>query len=95
MTLPGERASLAIAPADEKRFLEFIQSCFGQKRKTLRNNLRNEFRNDLRNELEQRAGPTRSDEQIHKALALSGVRPDARAEQLTLAQFAALFKQLQ
>jgi 16S rRNA (adenine1518-N6/adenine1519-N6)-dimethyltransferase len=107
MTLPGERASLAIAPADEKRFLEFIQSCFGQKRKTLRNNLRNEFRNDLRNESkneqenvqenepEKRAGPTRSDEQIHKALALSGVCRDARAEQLTLAQFAALFKQLQ
>jgi 16S rRNA (adenine1518-N6/adenine1519-N6)-dimethyltransferase len=79
MTLPGERASLAIAPNDEKRFLEFIQSCFGQKRKTLRNNLR----------------PVLSDEQIQRTLAVNGIRSDARAEQLTLAQFAALFAQLQ
>ena len=37
MTLPGERAHLNVA--DEKRFLEFVQACFAQKRKTLRNNL--------------------------------------------------------
>jgi 16S rRNA (adenine1518-N6/adenine1519-N6)-dimethyltransferase len=78
MTLPGARGSLAIAGADEKRFLEFMQSCFGQKRKTLRNNLR----------------PILSDEHIHKALQLHGIRPDVRAEQLTVAQFAALFAHL-
>jgi len=82
MTLPGERGSLAIAGAEEKRFLEFIQLCFGQKRKTLRNNLRNGLR------------PIPSDERIQKALALQGIRPDARAEQLTLSQFAGLFAQL-
>ncbi|MGB0034272.1 MAG: 16S rRNA (adenine(1518)-N(6)/adenine(1519)-N(6))-dimethyltransferase RsmA [Candidatus Acidiferrales bacterium] len=76
MTLPGERASLSIA--GEKRFLEFIQTCFGQKRKTLRNNLR----------------ANASDERIHEALAACGLRADARAEQLTLAQFAALFARL-
>lgn len=76
MTLPGERVSLAIA--DEKRFLEFIQTCFGQKRKTLRNNLR----------------AAASDERIHEALAACGLRADARAEQLTLAEFAALFARL-
>lgn len=73
MTLPGERASLNIA--HEKRFLQFIQRCFGQKRKTLRNNLR-----DLA-----------SDRVIHEAIKNCGLRPDARAEQLTLAQFASLF----
>jgi 16S rRNA (adenine1518-N6/adenine1519-N6)-dimethyltransferase len=76
MTLPGERAKLSVA--DEKRFLEFVQTCFGMKRKTLRNNLRE----------------MASDERIHGALAVSGLRADARAEQLTLAQFAALFQEL-
>ena len=76
MTLPGEGKSLGVV--DEKRFLEFVQACFGQKRKTLRNNLR---------------GAT-SDERFHRALEDCGLRPDARAEQLTLAQFASLFTEL-
>lgn len=76
MSLPGERASLSIT--DEKCFLEFVQECFGQKRKTLRNNLR----------------ATASGDRIHEALAACGARADARAEQLTLAQFACLFGQL-
>jgi 16S rRNA (adenine1518-N6/adenine1519-N6)-dimethyltransferase len=76
MTLPGERARLNVR--DETRFLDFVQACFAQKRKTLRNNLL----------------ATTSDEAIHEALAAIGLRPDARAEQLTLAQFAALFSAL-
>ncbi|MFZ0523082.1 MAG: 16S rRNA (adenine(1518)-N(6)/adenine(1519)-N(6))-dimethyltransferase RsmA [Candidatus Acidiferrales bacterium] len=76
MTLPGERAHLNVA--DEKRFLEFVQACFAQKRKTLRNNLL----------------AIADDKEIHEALAIVGLRPDARAEQLTLAQFAALFSRL-
>jgi 16S rRNA (adenine1518-N6/adenine1519-N6)-dimethyltransferase len=76
MTLPGQRASLNIT--DEKRFLEFIQRCFGQKRKTLRNNLLS----------------LASDRQIQPALKDCGLRPDSRAEQLTLAQFASLFASL-
>jgi 16S rRNA (adenine1518-N6/adenine1519-N6)-dimethyltransferase len=76
MTLPGERAKLNLR--DEKRFLEFVQTCFGRKRKTLRNNLREIAGGD----------------KIHQALAAVGLRPDARAEQLTLAQFAALFARL-
>jgi 16S rRNA (adenine1518-N6/adenine1519-N6)-dimethyltransferase len=75
MTLPGERALLGIATDREKDFLEFVQRCFGQKRKTVRNNLKSET----------------SDRKINEALAASGIRPDARAEQLTLTQFAALF----
>lgn len=73
MTMPGERASLNVA--DEKRFLEFIGICFGQKRKTLRNNLLGVL----------------PDEHIQTALAACGLRPDARAEQLSLAKFAELF----
>jgi len=76
MMLPGERAALGIA--DEQRFLEFVQLCFSQKRKTLRNNLRSRA----------------SDDRIHAVLAACGLPADARAEQLTLSQFAALFKSL-
>lgn len=76
MSLPSERGSLSVA--DEKRFLDFIGLCFGQKRKTLRNNLRG----------------IATDEQIHGALKACGLRADARAEQLTLAQFASLFGHL-
>jgi 16S rRNA (adenine1518-N6/adenine1519-N6)-dimethyltransferase len=79
MNLPGERARLNIAGSEnETRFLKFVQSCFSQKRKTLRNNLRMEF----------------SEEQIHSALTAAGLRLDARAEQLTLAQFAEIFRRL-
>jgi len=60
---------------DDHRFLEFLQRCFAHKRKTLRNNLR----------------PIASEAGIQHALAYCGLRPDARAEQLTLSEFAALF----
>ena len=73
MTLPGERASLGVR--DELGFLEFVQTCFGQKRKTLRNNLR----------------ALAPDDRIYAALEAGALRPDARAEQLSLAQFSALF----
>ena len=76
MTLPGAQANLDITgEANEKHFLEFVQTCFSQKRKTLRNNLL----------------AISADKQIHEALATTALRPDARAEQLTLPQFAALF----
>lgn len=60
---------------DEAEFLKFIQLCFGHKRKTLRNNLRT----------------IASDQRIHDALASGGLRSDARAEQLSLTHFSALF----
>lgn len=77
MNLPGERAKLAIP--DETRFLKFVGVCFGQKRKTLRNNLR----------------ALAESSRIDAALAACSLRPDARAEQLSLADFAALFGKLQ
>jgi len=76
MALPGERAELSIR--DEATFLKFIQLCFGQKRKTLRNNVRS----------------LAPDEHIRATLESAGLQPDARAEQLSLAQFSALFTAL-
>jgi 16S rRNA (adenine1518-N6/adenine1519-N6)-dimethyltransferase len=79
LVLPGERARVRIGDArNEARFLKFVQACFSQKRKTLRNNLRS----------------ISSEAQIHAALTAAGLRADARAEQLTLAQFAEIFRQL-
>jgi len=79
MALPGERSSLRIGDSrDEKHFLKFVQTCFGQKRKTLRNNLL----------------IMASDEYIKAALAKIGLRSDARAEQLTLTQFAKAWRLL-
>ena len=76
MTLPGERAQIGIRGAGEEgRFLEFVQTCFSQKRKTLRNNLR----------------AIATDERIHTSLAEFELRADARAEQLSLGEFAGLF----
>jgi 16S rRNA (adenine1518-N6/adenine1519-N6)-dimethyltransferase len=68
-----------LAIKDDERFLKFVGVCFEQKRKTLRNNLRT-FANA---------------DQIAKALAACGLRSDARAEQLSVADFAKLFTILQ
>jgi 16S rRNA (adenine1518-N6/adenine1519-N6)-dimethyltransferase len=63
---------------DEPRFFDFVKLAFAQKRKTLVNNLRS------------LAAPVISS----AALAHLGLRPDARAEQLSVAQFADLFRHL-
>lgn len=76
MTFPGYGATLGIS--DPHKFLGFIQMCFEQKRKTLRNNLL----------------AIADDDRIQHALAEAGLRSDARAEQLSLAQFAAIFARL-
>jgi 16S rRNA (adenine1518-N6/adenine1519-N6)-dimethyltransferase len=79
MMMPGERGPLGIREAEqEKRFLKFVQSCFSQKRKTLRNNLR----------------AVASEERIREAFAELGMRADVRAEQLTLGEFVGLFRTL-
>jgi 16S rRNA (adenine1518-N6/adenine1519-N6)-dimethyltransferase len=62
--------------ADENDFLEFVKGCFGQKRKTLSNNLR-------------KLAPP---ERVRGILRDLKIREDARAEQLSVAQLAALYK---
>ena len=76
LNLPGERARLQIR--DDSAFLKFLQNCFSQKRKTLRNNLKNIF----------------SDSQIADALAACQLIPKSRAEEISLPQFAQLFHSL-
>jgi 16S rRNA (adenine1518-N6/adenine1519-N6)-dimethyltransferase len=63
-----------LAVTDEQAFLKFIGVCFAQKRKTLRNNLKS----------------IATDGAIGATLAACQLAPDARAERLSLAQFAAL-----
>jgi len=63
---------------DEASFLEFVKLCFSQKRKTLVNNLKSRVKPEL----------------LRAALANLKLRADARAEQLSVANFAALLQQL-
>jgi 16S rRNA (adenine1518-N6/adenine1519-N6)-dimethyltransferase len=63
---------------DEVAFLDFVKLCFAQKRKTVVNNLRSLAKPD----------------EVREALAEQSLRPDARAEQLGVSQFAALLAML-
>jgi 16S rRNA (adenine1518-N6/adenine1519-N6)-dimethyltransferase len=64
---------------DETTFLEFVKMCFSQKRKTLVNNLKSRVKPEL----------------VREALADLKVRGDARGEQLSVNNLAALFSHLQ
>ncbi len=64
--------------ADESHFLDFVKLCFSQKRKTLVNNLRS------------LAKPAA----IREILASLNLRPDSRAEQLSVSQFVGLLRHL-
>lgn len=61
-----------------EEFLEFLKLSFGQKRKTLVNNLKPRF----------------AEGQIRSAMSAARIRPDARAEALTLEKMAAIFRSL-
>jgi 16S rRNA (adenine1518-N6/adenine1519-N6)-dimethyltransferase len=64
--------------ADTDAFFEFVKLCFAQKRKTLWNNLR----------------PAVGEEPASAALAAAGIEARSRAEELSVAQFAALYRAL-
>jgi 16S rRNA (adenine1518-N6/adenine1519-N6)-dimethyltransferase len=76
--LPGEDKSAQEKVESEEDFLEFVKLCFSKKRKTLVNNFR------------ELAEP----EEVRKALGAVGLRPDARAEQISIPNFAALYAAL-
>jgi 16S rRNA (adenine1518-N6/adenine1519-N6)-dimethyltransferase len=63
---------------NEEAFLEFVKVCFSQKRKTLLNNLKSQVKAEL----------------VRENLAILNLRPDARAEQLSVTNFATLFSRL-
>lgn len=77
LRLPGERAKLGLR--DEAGFIKFLELCFSQKRKMLRNNLL----------------PVAAKGRAEALLEECGIRRDARAEQLGLAEMAHLFSRLQ
>jgi 16S rRNA (adenine1518-N6/adenine1519-N6)-dimethyltransferase len=66
----------ALGISDEHAFEEFLKRCFAQKRKTLRNNLRRLV----------------DGENVEEVFRAAGIALNARAEELTLAQFARLFE---
>jgi len=68
----------ALGIADEAEFLEFVKACFAQKRKTLLNNLR----------------PLLGHALAEAALRAASVPDDARAEQLSVAQFTSLYRRV-
>jgi 16S rRNA (adenine1518-N6/adenine1519-N6)-dimethyltransferase len=74
LRLPGPGGQSGVS--DAKEFLDFVKSCFGQKRKMLSNNLRGV------------AEPQR----IRELLKELKLREDARAEHLSVAQFAAIYR---
>jgi 16S rRNA (adenine1518-N6/adenine1519-N6)-dimethyltransferase len=63
---------------DEARFLDFVKLCFSQKRKTLVNNLRSLAKPDV----------------VREGLASLALRPDSRAEQLSVAHLTSLYQSL-
>jgi 16S rRNA (adenine1518-N6/adenine1519-N6)-dimethyltransferase len=74
LRFPGQKASLQGAEA--KDFLDFVKTCFAQKRKMLSNNLRG------------LANP----ENVRRILEDLKLRKDARAEQLTIGNFLSLYR---
>jgi 16S rRNA A1518/A1519 N6-dimethyltransferase RsmA/KsgA/DIM1 with predicted DNA glycosylase/AP lyase activity len=71
----GEDESAQQKVKSEEDFLEFVKLCFLKKRKTLVNNLR------------ELAEP----DEVRKTLGAVGLRPDARAEQISISNFGALY----
>ena len=74
LKFPSEAANM---PHDRgAQFLDFVKTCFAQKRKTLSNNLRS----------------LRAPEHTRRILGDLKLREDARAEQLSVPQFLALYR---
>jgi len=76
--LLGEDESAQQKVESEEDFLGFVKLCFSKKRKTLVNNLREVAEPD----------------EVRKALGPVGLRPDARAEQISISNFGALYAAL-
>jgi len=74
LRFPSEEAKME--PQEAAKFLDFVKTCFAQKRKTLSNNLR----------------PLAVPERVRQILQGLKLREDSRAEQLTVAQFLALYR---
>lgn len=67
-----------LSAVDKDQFLKFVKLCFSQKRKTLANNLRSQAKLN----------------QVRAALSALNLRPDVRAEQLSISELAKLGQHL-
>jgi 16S rRNA (adenine1518-N6/adenine1519-N6)-dimethyltransferase len=72
----------AVSATDEKRFFSFVGAAFAQRRKTISNNLK------------AATGTLHFVRPIEAALEASGVKPQRRAETLSLEEFGALYDAL-
>jgi 16S rRNA (adenine1518-N6/adenine1519-N6)-dimethyltransferase len=90
LNFPGAGADLRMR--DESAFMEFAQLCFAQKRKTLVNNLRAKFAKKKPSRKTSSGEPAGFD--LVEVLKVEGISATARAEELTVAQLAALLHAL-
>jgi 16S rRNA (adenine1518-N6/adenine1519-N6)-dimethyltransferase len=87
LRFPGAGSETRIAhPA---AFLEFVQVCFAQKRKTLANNLRGKF--PAGKSSKESVSSKSSGDSLLEVFHAAGIAPRTRAEQLTIPQFVALY----
>jgi 16S rRNA (adenine1518-N6/adenine1519-N6)-dimethyltransferase len=78
VSMPLPGDGASLGIADTDAFFEFVKLCFAQKRKTLWNNLRTSV----------------GDESARAALAAAEIEPRTRAEELSVAQFAEIYRAL-
>jgi 16S rRNA (adenine1518-N6/adenine1519-N6)-dimethyltransferase len=76
------RGHPAVDVADEKRFFAFVRAAFAQRRKTILNNLK------------AAASSLQVAQPVEPALEAASVASQRRAETLSLAEFAALYRTL-
>jgi 16S rRNA (adenine1518-N6/adenine1519-N6)-dimethyltransferase len=90
LDFPGADAKLKMR--DTSAFMDFVQLCFAQKRKTLANNLRAKF---AKKKTSRKKSSTNEPEfDLTEILRNNKISATARAEELTGAQLAALFNAL-
>jgi 16S rRNA (adenine1518-N6/adenine1519-N6)-dimethyltransferase len=78
VTLQLPERDAKLGDVDKERLLDFVKVCFAQKRKTLVNNLKSFGKAD----------------HVRAGLEKCGLRVDARAEQLNVAEFVGLWREL-
>jgi 16S rRNA (adenine1518-N6/adenine1519-N6)-dimethyltransferase len=90
LNFPGAGADLKMR--DASAFMEFVQLCFAQKRKTLVNNLRAKFAK--KKPSRKTASSSGPEFDLAEMLRETNISATARAEELSVAQLAALFRAL-
>ncbi len=88
LSFPGEGIHPDVS--NSNKFMKFVQGCFAQKRKTLANNLRTMRLTSIAEKNRPTGDP--GAQAVIEVMSEAGIEAGARAEQLTLAQFAALYR---